>query len=104
MGTEIAYWNQNIPRAEWSVECPDFLKDVDHWDQAQLAVKDADYELMSWDEVKDIVSKGSDAMNPQIQAKTRQTTTVWNNLRELHPSFASTASTLLTSSETMAPS
>lgn len=52
----IAYWNVNIPIQEWTDECPEYLRDVDHWDRTQLWVRDVDYELMSWEEVKKIVS------------------------------------------------
>ena len=53
---EIAYWNVNVPEQEWADECPSYLQDVEAWDRAQLAVRDVDYRLMSWEEVRSIVS------------------------------------------------
>ncbi|KAI9654733.1 MAG: hypothetical protein M1831_005320 [Alyxoria varia] len=51
----IPFWNVNIPKEEWTDHCPDYLSQVDHYDQAQLAVKDDEYQAMSWQEVKVIV-------------------------------------------------
>lgn len=53
--SEVAYWNVNAPEQEWTDQCPDYLRDVDHWDRAQLGVRDSDYELMPWEEVRNIV-------------------------------------------------
>ena len=51
-----AYWNVNVPESEWTDTCPDYLRDLDEWDKAQLAVKDADYKPQSWSLVQEIVS------------------------------------------------
>ena len=56
MAKRVAYWNTNIPEEDWTDECPDYLKGVDEYDEHQLGIKDEDYTLMSWNEVKTIVS------------------------------------------------
>jgi len=55
--SRIPYWNVNVPHDQWSVQCPDFLADVDDYVRAQLAVKDHDYDVMTWSEVQNIISK-----------------------------------------------
>lgn len=49
------YWNANVPLSEETDECPSFLRDVDDWDKQQLGTRDVDYDVMSWEEVSDIV-------------------------------------------------
>lgn len=53
----MAYWNVNVPVEQHTAECPSFLKHVDDWDRAQLGTKDAEYGLMGWEEVGEIVSQ-----------------------------------------------
>lgn len=53
----IPYWNVNVPHGQWSVECPEYLANVDEYDRAQLGVKDQDYNLMTWSDVQNIISK-----------------------------------------------
>lgn len=55
----IPYWNVNIPRSEWTVECPDFLAGAGRGNQQQLGTKDADYTLMTWDELWEIISRST---------------------------------------------
>lgn len=55
----VPFWNVNLPRDQWTNTCPDYLLGIDHWDQAQLTVRDEDYTPMSWDEVKDLVGESS---------------------------------------------
>ena len=53
----IPFWNVNIPETEWTDHCPEYLAQLDQYDQAQLAVKDDEYQAMSWHEVRDIVRR-----------------------------------------------
>lgn len=53
---KLPYWNYNIPKDRWTEECPAFLVGGDAADAAQLATRDEDYQLMSWEDVQDIIS------------------------------------------------
>jgi hypothetical protein len=52
----IQYWNFNIPKDEWTAECPEYLQGVDAFDTTQLGTKDEDYKLMTWSQVHNIIS------------------------------------------------
>lgn len=53
----IPFWNTNLPRAQWTSKCPEYLVGVDAFDREHLGRKDSEYQLMSWQEVSDIVRK-----------------------------------------------
>ncbi|KAJ8606559.1 hypothetical protein MRB53_040859 [Persea americana] len=53
----FAYWNTNIPEEKHTKECPEGLRNLDADDTAQLSMRDEDYKLMSWQEVKKIISE-----------------------------------------------
>ena len=52
------YWNVNVPKEDQTEDCPDFLKNVDASDQKILSTQDADYRLIAWSEVKEIINDG----------------------------------------------
>lgn len=56
-GSTCAFWNVNVPRSEWTDECPDFLQYAfkDRKDRAVLFTPDAEYERQSWTEVQHLV-------------------------------------------------
>jgi hypothetical protein len=53
---EISWWNFNIPALDRTVECPDFLRDAGEKDRRLIGSWDADYERLSWEEVKELIS------------------------------------------------
>jgi len=54
---EIPFWNVNIPQDQWTLECPFYLAACDESDRRQLSIPDAEYPRMSWEDVKDVISK-----------------------------------------------
>lgn len=56
---KIPYWNVNVPPAQWTVECPDYLAQVDESDRKHLGVWDDEYHVQSWAEVKEIAREAS---------------------------------------------
>lgn len=58
---DVPYWNVNVPREEWTEECPDYLADVDQNDRKHLSVWDEDYHVQSWAEVQDVIRKTTPA-------------------------------------------
>lgn len=55
MAQAVPFWNVNVPREQWTAECPAFLAGLDQGDQAQLGTRDEDYPLMSWQDVSKII-------------------------------------------------
>lgn len=53
--TTIPFWNTNLPEDQWTDDCPDYLLEIDDRDEAQLSIRDEDYEIMKWDKVKKLV-------------------------------------------------
>lgn len=54
---EIAYWNINVPESQRTEACPDFLVNLTPKDLGVISTHDADYHVLTWDEVRDIVSQ-----------------------------------------------
>ena len=52
----LPFWKVNVPREQWAAECPDFLKDISEKDQRIIGTPDAEYTLLSWPEVRELVS------------------------------------------------
>lgn len=53
----VAFWNVNIPEAEWTDECPEYLEYAfkDHKDRAVLLTLDPDYHRQTWDDVQRLI-------------------------------------------------
>ena len=51
----IPYWNTNLPKDQWTEECPDYLLDIYERDKVQLGIRDEDYDLMKWEKAKQLV-------------------------------------------------
>lgn len=58
---DVPFWNVNVPREEWTEECPDYLADVDQNDRKHLSLWDEDYHVQSWAEVQDVIRKTTSA-------------------------------------------
>jgi len=54
---KIPFWNVNIPQDQWTNECPSYLAACDEFDQRILGTPDAEYSRLSWEEVKEVISK-----------------------------------------------
>jgi hypothetical protein len=52
----IPYWLVNVPRAQWPMACPDFLRDLSEKNIQVLSTPDAAYPRQSWETVKEIIS------------------------------------------------
>jgi hypothetical protein len=50
------YWNVNVPEKDQTQECPLPLANVNAADRKQLAIPDAQFHVMSWEDVKDVIS------------------------------------------------
>ncbi|KAF2404655.1 hypothetical protein EJ06DRAFT_579239 [Trichodelitschia bisporula] len=54
---ELPFWNVNVPRPLRVPICPDWLANVSDKDRDIIGTWDADYEDMTWDEVRGIISE-----------------------------------------------
>lgn len=54
---DIPFWNFNVPPEERITECPDFLVNVSEKDKGIIGTWDADYERLSWEKVKELISR-----------------------------------------------
>ena len=52
----LPFWKVNVPREQWPAECPDFLKDISEKDEGIIGTPDKEYTLLSWQEVRELVS------------------------------------------------
>jgi hypothetical protein len=52
----LPFWLVNVPRDQWPPECPDFLRDISDKDKSIIGTLDEHYTLLTWDEVREIVS------------------------------------------------
>lgn len=50
----LAYWNINVPEAQRTEACPDFLLNLSSKDLGIISTQDTDYHVLTWDEVRDI--------------------------------------------------
>ena len=57
MGSEpaVPYWHVNVPEADRTAECPEFLSDASDKDREILSTPDQEYHIQTWDEVLQIV-------------------------------------------------
>lgn len=52
----LPYWLVNVPRSQWTAECPAFLRDQPPKNVQCLATPDSHYQRQSWEEVQEIIS------------------------------------------------
>lgn len=52
----LSYWNVNVPESQWTAECPDFLLNLNPKDLAIISTPDADYQALTWDQVRAIAA------------------------------------------------
>lgn len=53
----MPYWLVNVPREQWTSECPDFLKNECEKNRKILATPEVDFRAMGWDEVKQLIGE-----------------------------------------------
>ncbi|KAL2260835.1 hypothetical protein VTK26DRAFT_5047 [Humicola hyalothermophila] len=53
----LPYWQVNVPEHLRTAECPEFLRDIGVKDQAIIGTPDSEYELDSWEKVRQRVAK-----------------------------------------------
>jgi hypothetical protein len=52
----LPYWLVNLPRSQWTAECPSFLRDQSPKNIKCLSTPDHLYTRQNWDQVKEITS------------------------------------------------
>ena len=53
--TTTSYWNVNVPTANHTDECPDFLQNVLDRDRQILATRDEDYRKQDWARIVELI-------------------------------------------------
>ncbi|KAF2708176.1 hypothetical protein K504DRAFT_534817 [Pleomassaria siparia CBS 279.74] len=51
----LPFWLVNVPREQWTEECPEFLKECGEKDRSIIGTPDSEYKRLSWDQVKEII-------------------------------------------------
>lgn len=51
----LPYWHFNIPIEERTTECPDYLQNLSEKDKRLIGTWDDEFEVITWEEAKDIV-------------------------------------------------
>ena len=52
----LPYWQINVPEAERTEECPDFLANLNVKDLGIISTPDAQYHVLTWPEVRKIIT------------------------------------------------
>lgn len=52
----VPFWRVNVPRDQWPNSCPDFLRDISEKDKKIIGTPDEEYQVLTWEEVKELVS------------------------------------------------
>lgn len=63
----LPFWKVNVPQEQWPSECPDFLKNISEKDQWLIGTPDEKYTILTWPEVREIVST---AVQAKVSAST----------------------------------
>lgn len=53
---DLAYWNVNLPPSKHTADCPEALRTVGDKDRGIIGTLDADYAVMSWEDVCQLVA------------------------------------------------
>lgn len=51
----LPYWLVNVPRSQWTAECPSYLRDMSQKNIEVLSTPDEQYRRQGWELVKEIV-------------------------------------------------
>lgn len=52
----LPYWRVNVPRSQWTAECPSFLRDQSAKNVRTLSTPDRLYIRQDWEQVQEIIS------------------------------------------------
>ncbi|RFU25663.1 hypothetical protein B7463_g10683, partial [Scytalidium lignicola] len=52
----IPYWNVNLPISQHTLECPEFLKNLKKKDLGIISTPDAEYHILSWQELQKFIA------------------------------------------------
>ena len=52
----LPFYNVNVPKSQWTAECPEFLTECGEKDRRIIGTLDSEYKRLTWDEVKEIIS------------------------------------------------
>ena len=55
LNTRLPYWQVNVPEAERTAACPEFLRNLSAKDIGIIITPDAEYRRSSWPEVRELV-------------------------------------------------
>lgn len=55
-GEPLPYWLINVPKEQQPAECPKFLLDISERNKAMINVSQADYHVLTWPEVQELIS------------------------------------------------
>ena len=53
--SDLPFWLVNVPADQRPTHCPDFLLHASIKDQRILSTPDAEYHVLSWEEVQEII-------------------------------------------------
>lgn len=65
---EVPFWLVNVPRDQWPAECPDFLRVCSEKDKRIIGTPDEQYEMLKWEQVREIVSTDARAICAVIRS------------------------------------
>jgi len=85
MGSEpaVPYWQVNVPEADRTAECPEFLADASKKDREILSTPDEEYHIQTWDEVLQIVKSNRLGELQRVPSELRRYKEyTWNLARE----------------------
>jgi hypothetical protein len=60
----IPYWNVNVPPAQWTTECPSFLRNQSEKNISILSTPDEQYRRQGWELVRHIVGSWNRSTQP----------------------------------------
>jgi len=53
----LPYWLINVPKDQQPAACPEFLLDISDRNKAMINLPQADYHVLTWSEVQELISK-----------------------------------------------
>lgn len=68
----MPFWHVNVPEAERTAECPDFLSNLSDKDRGIISTPDADYHIQTWDEVCQIVRDNRLSLFQRVPSELRR--------------------------------
>ena len=82
----IPYWNMNIPKEQWTPECPTFLQNLPESDCNVLGTKDDAYHRMTWEEVREVIRMNRLELFNRLPSDLRRYRAYISRIKESHGS------------------